>query len=716
MNNEGDPMVARMKPTMPFHRSRGGGRSQTRALSIRNLKWRRVAALVLCVAFYQTGEGQNIINSGPITNFGSIRVRGVVTGLPATVDGAVEYFGANQSVQATQYRDLMLTGSGTKTSVGGSFSVSGNVDVGSGVVLDVESGETITLIGNLIEQGYLRGGIAKIVNLTGGVTTSNFGDIGATLSWSGSAPGQTTVTRVSGDTSVGNGNQSILRHYDIAVSSGSGLNGTLTFRYTANELNGRDANALELWRSPDGGATWRRQTGTNFPGINSIVKSGIVGFSRWTATDTSNLLGPAAYEWVASSLATISGDGQSGPASAVLAPFVVTVADFYGNPISGTAVTFVVDSIPSGAAGYSLSVTNAVTNASGQVSTVLTLGNTSGIYRVRASSGLLSGSPRTFTATASSAAAAMASIAGNNQIDTVQATIAPFQVEVQDGVGNSVPGIIVNFAITGRPVGETGSGLSTASATSNGLGVAGTSLRFGNRIGLYEVTATSASLPGVQIRFNATATAGAAATMLAQLGTTVQQDTVLQSLDSLFAVLILDRNGNAVVASPVAFAILSVPAGATGQSLSATTANTDVNGIASSRLTLGSRTGTYQVTATSGSIINSPIVFNAVAVSGVVVPLTFRLFQNYPNPFNAQTKIDFEVPDFQGKLATALVQVFSLQGEKVKTLARGEHAAGRYTVTWDGTDAQGFKVPSGVYFYRLVSTDYITAKKMIMIK
>ena len=1093
--------------------------------------WRRRfrTLLIVAVSFMaiRSSSAQNLNNTGTITNNGTFRVKDQVTGLPATVDGVFEFFGANQTVPARQYNDLMLTGTGTKSTLGGSFSVSGNVDVNSGVVLDVESGETITLIGNLVEQGYLRGGIAKTVNLTGGVTTSNFGDIGATISWSGTAPGQTTVARVSGFASTGNGNQSVLRYYDIAPTFGSNLNGTLTFRYTANELNGLDANALELWRSPDGGASWRRQTGTNLPAFNSIVKSGIVGFSRWTASDTSNLLGSAAYEWVASNLASTSGDGQSGPASGVLAPFVVTVTDFYGNPISGTAVTFVVDSIPTGATGYSLSVANAVTNANGQVSTVLTLGNTSGLYRVRASSGSLAGSPRTFTATATSVAAAMALVSGNNQIDTIRATIAPFQIEVRDGAGNSVPGIIVDFAITARPAGGTGSALSSTSVTSNGLGIAATSLRLGNKVGLYEVTATSASLPSIQVKFNATARAGAATLLLAQAGTTTQQDTILQPLDSVFAVRILDSDSNNVPNVSVQFAISNAPPSATGQTLSASSVLTDSTGIASTRLTLGSKVGLYEVSSISGSLGNSPFTFTAQALRGAaallvevdgngqqktvgttldtaftaqisdvggnavpgvpvqfaitnvpagaagyglttaidttdangnastiltlgtktgqysvaatttalpadtvafsaqassgaaaqllassgdgqaqpaasllaqpftvtvhdafanpvegasvqfsvtsspsgatgqlvnpatavtdslgkalttlrlgsrpgdyivtagvsgatptqftatalfiladvnndfgvdiadltsivdhilqkriltgldsakadvnsdgaidvldvvriqnsilgtvtlpktssssipasviralasitgeleitpvgvrfnltndiplkglqlvitlkssanvtktdvvfsragsmdffvnsqgqdirmvaynlqnmpievgsgsivrfplklpdttdvdsvyaiisaadttfdialrvpvtlkqsIYPMTFRLLQNYPNPFNAQTTIEFDVPDVEGKFVKALVQVFNLLGEKVKTLSKGEHASGHYTVTWDGTDSDGIKVPSGVYFYRLVSTDYVTAKKMIMIK
>jgi len=79
-----------------------------------------------------------------------------------------------------------------------------------------------------------------------------------------------------------------------------------------------------------------------------------------------------------------------------------------------------------------------------------------------------------------------------------------------------------------------------------------------------------------------------------------------------------------------------------------------------------------------------------------IYPNTFTLSQNYPNPFNAQTKIEFDVPDVQGKFVKALVQVFDLLGQKVKTLAKGQHAAGHYVVTWNGTNDEGVKVSSGV--------------------
>ncbi|MEK6757068.1 MAG: FlgD immunoglobulin-like domain containing protein, partial [Bacteroidota bacterium] len=83
---------------------------------------------------------------------------------------------------------------------------------------------------------------------------------------------------------------------------------------------------------------------------------------------------------------------------------------------------------------------------------------------------------------------------------------------------------------------------------------------------------------------------------------------------------------------------------------------------------------------------------------------------------NSSTRIDYEVADVGGRLPTVLVQVFNLLGEKIKTLASGKHPSGRYSVTWDGTDDRGGKVPSGTYYYRLISGDYASGKKMILLK
>jgi hypothetical protein len=98
------------------------------------------------------------------------------------------------------------------------------------------------------------------------------------------------------------------------------------------------------------------------------------------------------------------------------------------------------------------------------------------------------------------------------------------------------------------------------------------------------------------------------------------------------------------------------------------------------------------------------------------IPSNFILYQNYPNPFNSSTRIEFELPDRQGSGAKVLIQVFDVVGEKIKTLVSGYYAGGRYGVTWDGTDDRGEKVASGTYFYRLISGDFVSGKKMILLK
>jgi flagellar hook assembly protein FlgD len=100
-------------------------------------------------------------------------------------------------------------------------------------------------------------------------------------------------------------------------------------------------------------------------------------------------------------LVKTSGDNQSGAVRTPLrSPFVVMVTDAGGNPISGYTVRFAIATVPDGATGQSISVTATTTNASGQASTVLTLGDRAGTYTVTASALGLTGSPATFTAIA----------------------------------------------------------------------------------------------------------------------------------------------------------------------------------------------------------------------------------------------------------------------------------------------------------------------------
>lgn len=94
------------------------------------------------------------------------------------------------------------------------------------------------------------------------------------------------------------------------------------------------------------------------------------------------------------------------------------------------------------------------------------------------------------------------------------------------------------------------------------------------------------------------------------------------------------------------------------------------------------------------------------------LPTTYSLSANYPNPFNPETKIEFAVP----KNDIVTIAVYNLLGEKIKTLTSKIFTPGYYSVYWSGKDEAGINVSSGIYFYRLISGDFIQSRKMILMK
>jgi methionine-rich copper-binding protein CopC len=104
----------------------------------------------------------------------------------------------------------------------------------------------------------------------------------------------------------------------------------------------------------------------------------------------------------------------------------------------------------------------------------------------------------------------------------------------------------------------------------------------------------------------------------------------------------------------------------------------------------------------------------SVALSGVAgsLPTEYALDQNYPNPFNPTTEIGLALP-----VTTEVeLSVFNVLGQKVTTLVQGEMTAGYHTITWNGTNSDGSSVASGIYFYRIVTDQFTTSKKMMLLK
>lgn len=98
--------------------------------------------------------------------------------------------------------------------------------------------------------------------------------------------------------------------------------------------------------------------------------------------------------------------------------------------------------------------------------------------------------------------------------------------------------------------------------------------------------------------------------------------------------------------------------------------------------------------------------------NGLAVPTVYSMKQNTPNPFNPSTRIAFAIPE----AGIVRLSVFNVLGQHVTDLVNGHREAGEYDVTWDGNDANGAQVASGIYFYKVRVNSFSNTKKMVLLK
>jgi len=97
-------------------------------------------------------------------------------------------------------------------------------------------------------------------------------------------------------------------------------------------------------------------------------------------------------------------------------------------------------------------------------------------------------------------------------------------------------------------------------------------------------------------------------------------------------------------------------------------------------------------------------------VSGV--PVRTLLGSVSPNPFTREVGISYQV----ASRVRVGIAVYDALGRVVCDLADGIKEPGYYTVSWDGCDDRGRKVPAGVYFVKLVTDDYQRVEKTVLLK
>ena len=95
------------------------------------------------------------------------------------------------------------------------------------------------------------------------------------------------------------------------------------------------------------------------------------------------------------------------------------------------------------------------------------------------------------------------------------------------------------------------------------------------------------------------------------------------------------------------------------------------------------------------------------SLSESALPAHFHISQNYPNPFNPTTVIQYEIP---GRSHVTLT-VYDILGRRVATLVNDFREAGRYNVMFNGRG-----LASGMYLYRLQAGNFVSVKKMLVIK
>ena len=101
------------------------------------------------------------------------------------------------------------------------------------------------------------------------------------------------------------------------------------------------------------------------------------------------------------------------------------------------------------------------------------------------------------------------------------------------------------------------------------------------------------------------------------------------------------------------------------------------------------------------------------AISEVkLIPSDFSLQQNFPNPFNPSTEIRFDLPE-EGQVE---LSVFNMQGQKVRTLESGKMKPGYHAIIWNGTNDNGSRVSTGMYFYSIKTNKFQAVRKMLFLK
>lgn len=105
-------------------------------------------------------------------------------------------------------------------------------------------------------------------------------------------------------------------------------------------------------------------------------------------------------------------------------------------------------------------------------------------------------------------------------------------------------------------------------------------------------------------------------------------------------------------------------------------------------------------------------IFTSVDPSRPVNPQSYELVGAYPNPFNPSTRIVFQTP-VGGPVR---LEIYNMQGIRIKTLRDEQTASGRHEIFWDGTNSLGQNVATGEYFCLMRAGSFVKTLRLMLLK
>jgi hypothetical protein len=585
------------------------------------------------------------------------------------------------------------------TTFSGDVTINGSASITNGVLNTNLHSLILTTTGTLSEtEGQpVQGTITATRNITATTGTESFGNIGSEILLNGTAPGVTTVTRTTGTTVTGNGHNSIKRYFDISPTVNSDLNAGLVFHYDLTELNGQDAGTLEIYKSSNNGTTWNNFGGVANTTLKTITLNGINNFSRWTASDTANILGSTPVPLTISIDPSSKTVGDPG--------FILTVN---GNDfVDGKSIVKFNDNDKSTTFISSSQLTASIPASDIQTvgSFPITVFNTGG----GGSSGLL-----IFTVHNLPPAVVSVETApdGSGTVVPAQSISSGSSITVYAITRDSLNNFLENVAADSWSLINISGGIDDTDIVPSSDNKS--AVLTGRIIGTANIKSTSGSLQ-VTASGTITVTPGTAVKIRVETtsdgsGIIVPDDTLISGSSIIVYSISRDNLDNFIenIAADL-WSLQNVTGGINPTDLTPA-------GDKKSALFTAHLAGSANIMATSGNL--APFISGLITVAPITgvenenQPVEYSLMQNYPNPFNPSTIINFSLAA-DSKVS---LKVFNILGEEVATLVNGELAAGGHKIEFN---ASAFN--SGVYLYRIEASGsdenkFVEIKKMILIK